>query len=128
MRRSVAGIAWQGGRLLLARRKPGGVNSRLWEFPGGKVDTGESPAESLAREFLEELGVAITVGELLATGSFRHRNIEFRLEAYRITLASTDFQLYEHEEVGWFTPEEAAALPLVPSDRDILPELRRTPS
>ncbi|MFO7780139.1 MAG: (deoxy)nucleoside triphosphate pyrophosphohydrolase [Spirochaetia bacterium] len=125
MRRSVAGIAWQGGRLFLARRKPGGVNSRLWEFPGGKVDAGESPPESLAREFFEELGVAITVGELLATGSFRHRNIDFRLEAYRINFASTDFQLHEHEETGWFTPEEAATLPLVPSDRDILPELRR---
>jgi 8-oxo-dGTP diphosphatase len=126
VRRSVAGIAWQGGRLFLARRKPGGVNSRLWEFPGGKVDAGESPAESLAREFFEELGVAITVGELLATGSFRHRNIDFRLEAYRITLSSADFQLHEHEKTGWFTPEEAEALPLVPSDRDILPELRRS--
>lgn len=125
MRRSVAGIAWQGGRLLLARRKPGGVNSRLWEFPGGKVDAGEAPAESLAREFSEELGVGITVEELLATGSFSHRNMEFRLEAYRIVLASTDFQLHEHEELGWFTPEEAEALPLVPSDRDILPQLRR---
>ncbi|MFP4567137.1 MAG: NUDIX domain-containing protein, partial [Spirochaetaceae bacterium] len=72
MRHSVAGIAWRGGRLLLARRRPGGVNSRLWEFPGGKVDTGEAPPESLAREFHEELGVAITVGELLATGSFSH--------------------------------------------------------
>ena len=125
MRRSVAGIAWQGGRLFLARRKPGGVNSRLWEFPGGKVDAGESPAESLAREFFEELGVEVTVGELLATGSFRHRNIDFRLEAYRITLASTDLHLNEHEEVGWFTPAEAEALPLVPSDRSILPQLRR---
>ena len=126
MRRSVAGIAWQSGRLFLARRKPGGVNSRLWEFPGGKVDTGESPAESLAREFSEELDVGIIVGELLATGSFRHGNTDFRLEAYRITLASTDFHLNEHEEVGWFTPEEAEALPLVPSDRSILPELRRS--
>ncbi|MFP4373515.1 MAG: (deoxy)nucleoside triphosphate pyrophosphohydrolase [Spirochaetaceae bacterium] len=125
MRHSVAGIAWRGGRLLLARRRPGGVNSRLWEFPGGKVDTGEAPPESLAREFHEELGVAITVGELLATGSFSHGNTRFCLEAYRIRPASTNFRLHEHEEVGWFTPDEAEALALVPSDRDLLRKLRR---
>jgi 8-oxo-dGTP diphosphatase len=121
--RSVAGIAWRDGRLLLARRTPGGVNSRRWEFPGGKAEPGEDPAQSLAREFAEELGVDVSVGELLAVGSFRHRNTDFRLEAYRITLSSTSFVLYEHEEVGWFTLDEARELELVPSDRDILPQL-----
>lgn len=123
MARSVAGIVWREGRVLLARRMPGGVNGGRWEFPGGKSERGEDPARSLAREFAEELGVEIAVGALLAVGSFRHRNIDFRLEAYLIELSSSEFVLHEHEEVGWFTFAEARALELVPSDRSILPQL-----
>jgi 8-oxo-dGTP diphosphatase len=121
--RSVAGIAWRDGRVLLARRIPGGVNGGRWEFPGGKAEPGENPARSLAREFAEELGVEIAVGALLAVGSFRHRNTDYRLEAYRIELSSTELALREHEDVGWFTFDEARALELVPSDRSILPQL-----
>lgn len=112
--------------MLLARRKPGGVNGRRWEFPGGKVDPGESPRQSLRREFGEELGVDVAVGARLATGTFSHRGQEFFLEAFRIELGPAEFRFHEHEEAGWFTLAEAARLDLVPSDRDILPEVSRS--
>lgn len=124
MHLSVAGIAVRNDHVLLARRKPGGVNSGRWEFPGGKSEN-EPPAACLEREFLEELGVSVSVGPLLARGAFTHRGEDYRLEAYRVRLGSEKLTLHEHAEVGWFRLEEAEKLELVPSDRALLPQLRR---
>jgi 8-oxo-dGTP diphosphatase len=124
LRISVAGIAWRGGKLLLARRMPGGTNSRRWEFPGGKAEEGESPADSLTREFQEELGVTVEVADRLAEGRFSHRGVDYRLVAYRIILHEGEFTLREHEAVEWFSFDEVERLSLVPSDRQILPQLR----
>ncbi len=110
--------------MLLARRTVGGVNSRLWEFPGGKVEENESAEASLIREFREELGVEVNVESFLARGGFTHRGVPFRLEAYRVVMPADPVTLREHEEVGWFDFEEVETLELVPSDRGLLPGLR----
>jgi 8-oxo-dGTP diphosphatase len=60
---SVAGIARQGAALFIARRKPGGSLGGKWEFPGGKVEEGESAEQALVREYAEELSLPIRVGE-----------------------------------------------------------------
>jgi len=122
---SVAGVAWRDGKMLVARRKPGGVNSRRWEFPGGKVEPGETPQDCLVREFNEELGLSVVVHEFLTQGAFSHRGVHYRLEAYRVEPAGNGTPvLNEHEEVAWLSFEELESLVLVPSDRDIVPGLR----
>ncbi|MDR1059439.1 MAG: NUDIX domain-containing protein, partial [Treponema sp.] len=83
---SVAGVAIEGGRLFIARRKEGGDLGGRWEFPGGKVEPGEGDGEALVREYQEELGVPIEVGPFLSSASFTHRGKEYALHAYRVFL------------------------------------------
>ncbi|MDR3249015.1 MAG: NUDIX domain-containing protein [Treponema sp.] len=124
---SVAGIAFEGGRLFIARRKPGGALGGMWEFPGGKAEEGEGNQEALVREYDEEFSLPIRVGEELANASFEHKGIERSLCAYRI-YCNGDFaealRLNEHEEWNWASLEEIEKLDFVPSDRKILPALK----
>jgi 8-oxo-dGTP diphosphatase len=125
---SVAGIAWEGGRLFIARRKAGGSLGGKWEFPGGKAEEGETEVEALVREFDEEFSLAIRVGEKLGTAVFEHRGILRNLAAYRIYFTAKDFaaelMLHDHEEWKWATLEEIEKLDFAPSDLKILPALK----
>jgi 8-oxo-dGTP diphosphatase len=122
MERSVAGILVREGRVFVAKRGAEGSFSGYWEFPGGKVEPGESDQEALSREFLEEFGVAVKAQALLGETTFPHRGAERVLAAWLIELASGDEpRLIEHEELSWAGETELKALKLVDSDRKILP-------
>jgi len=122
--RSVAGIAVDGGRLFIARRKAGGSVGEKWEFPGGKAEEDESDADALKREYLEEFGVAVEVGSLLARAEFSNRGKLYSLSAYRVFLGSLDFRMAEHTEWRWAAPGEIDAGSFVDSDMLLLPALR----
>jgi 8-oxo-dGTP diphosphatase len=107
------------GRVLLARRKPGRHMGSLWEFPGGKVDSGETAEACLARELAEELGVSVRVGEFLGSTRFRVEDSDFELLLFRVEHLSGEFQLREHEEIRWVAPAELEAYELVESDREL---------
>jgi len=124
MKRSVAGIAIEEGKVFIARRKAGGDIGGKWEFPGGKVEEGESDADALQREFLEELGVAVTVGPLLASGEFFHNGQKFALNGYRIFFASLHFNMTEHDECRWAALDELETLDFTGSDRLLFPPLQ----
>ena len=116
----VAAAIERGGRYLLGRRPATGApRSGLWEFPGGKVDADESHAEALAREIVEELDVGVTVEARLATVEHRYPDRTVRLHLYRCRVAGEPRATY-HDEVGWFTVAELAALELSEADRDLL--------
>lgn len=119
MQQVTAALMEKDGRVLLARRKPGRHMGSLWEFPGGKVDRGESPEACLARELAEELGVVVRVGPFLASTRFRVEGKDFELLLYRVEHLSGDFELREHEEIRWVQPGEIEELPLVDSDRKL---------
>ncbi|MDR2537424.1 MAG: NUDIX domain-containing protein [Treponema sp.] len=122
-KRSVAGIATENSQLFIARRIPGGAMGEKWEFPGGKVEHGESDADALRREYLEEFGVDVTVGEQLASAVFEH-NGQRQLYAYRVSFISMQFTLTEHTTWRWATLEEIEALDFVDSDQKLLPSLK----
>ena len=119
--RSVAGIARRDGLVLVGRRKPGGELGGKWEFPGGKVEPGESAEDALRREYLEELGVPVAVGERLGSSEFSTRGRRFGLEAWAVTLEGPVAIHPEHDELRWVEPAALASLDLAESDRTLLP-------
>jgi 8-oxo-dGTP diphosphatase len=121
---SVAGIVIEGKRVLIARRLPGGDLGGKWEFPGGKAEEGESPQEALIREYDEEFGVSVRVGDFLGESSFERRGQRRLLGAYRVEPLSKEFHLADHAEWRWASLEEIGALDFAPSDRGLLPLLQ----
>ncbi|MDR0456410.1 MAG: (deoxy)nucleoside triphosphate pyrophosphohydrolase [Treponema sp.] len=121
---SVAGIAVEQGKVFIARRKPGGDLGEKWEFPGGKVEEGEADADALRREYLEEFGVVVNVGSLLARVEFVHNERKFLLNAYRIFFTSYCFKITEHSEWRWAALTEIEGLDFAGSDRRLLPALQ----
>lgn len=94
--------------------------SEKWEFPGGKLQAGESPEQALRREFQEELGVDIEVGQCLYEGAFLHDGERVTLLAFQVELESDTISLREHTDYAWLTPKEIASIDLADSDRPIL--------
>jgi 8-oxo-dGTP diphosphatase len=119
---STAAIVVRNGKLLVLRRSSGSI-AGSWEFPGGKVDSGESPEQALARELREELGVKAEVREELARASFEHRNRHFELRAFRVELDGTGFVLTDHDAVRWLKLHELGSVSLADSDRKLLSTL-----
>lgn len=122
-RSSVAGIAAEGGRVFIARRVEGGDLGGKWEFPGGKVEEGESDREALIREFREEFGVDIQTGPMLGSAVFTHHGKDRLLRAYRVFFSSPDITLLEHTEYRWADLDEIRRLDFAGSDLLLLPAL-----
>lgn len=125
----VAGALARGdGRLLMHLRPEGKHHAGLWEFPGGKVETGEMPAAALVRELAEELGIVIEAVDLVPCG-FAEAGGQGRggpalvLLLYRLTRWQGEPRALEGGGVGWFTPEEIAALPKPPLDAELAARL-----
>lgn len=124
MRQSIAGIVYNNGKFLIGRRLPVGEMACRWEFPGGKVDPGETPEQAISREFREELGIEVIVSELLTSAQFINKKGPSNLLAYRIHIpAGSTFELTEHTEMNWASLEEIQTLEFVDSDRLLLPFL-----
>ncbi|MDR1100126.1 MAG: (deoxy)nucleoside triphosphate pyrophosphohydrolase [Treponema sp.] len=124
LRVSVAGIAVEGQKLFIARRKPGGDLGGKWEFPGGKTEKGESDQAALVREFQEEFGIAVETGAFLGSAVFEHRGAAYDLHAYRIFFTPQPFRPAEHTEWRWAGLEELETLDFAGSDRLLFPLLK----
>ncbi len=103
----VAAVITRGDRILACRRNAGREAGGLWEFPGGKIESGESPAEALVREIREELGVGIQVGELLHRGSTPVNGRIVDLRCYWASLTdATPSTSTDHDALRWFRRDE----------------------
>ncbi len=122
-----AAVIRRNGHILLARRPENGMLGGLWEFPGGKVQPGETWQAALQREIREELAVEITVGPRV--GTYRHAFTHFRitLQAYECRLRpdSPPLQALEHSALAWVTPAEFEAYPMGKVDRRIARRLQK---
>jgi 8-oxo-dGTP diphosphatase len=110
-------------RLLLARRLPGAHLGGVWEFPGGGVEEGETPEEALAREFVEELGVRITVGAPITFAFHRDERRDVLLLFHGADIASGEPRGLQGQEVRWFARAELAGLATPPADAALLRRL-----
>jgi 8-oxo-dGTP diphosphatase len=120
---SVAGLAEEGGKIFIARRIAGGALGEKWEFPGGKVEAGETDEEALMREYAEELGVAIRVGAFLGDAVFEHNGEARIVRGYRVSFISRDFVLSEHTEWRWASATEIETLDFAGSDAQLFHQL-----
>ena len=116
----VAAVIYRDHNLLLARRKPGKSMAGYWEFPGGKIEAGESPEAALTRELLEEFDINVSVGKEIATHRHDYEHIKIELIAHETQIQSGEFQLRDHDAIVWLTPEQARTYKLAPADIPIL--------
>ncbi|MDW7709546.1 MAG: (deoxy)nucleoside triphosphate pyrophosphohydrolase [Deferrisomatales bacterium] len=111
------------GRVLLARRPPGGPHGGLWELPGGKVEAGESSREAVARELREELGVVVAVGGEVGSVDHVYPHVAIRLTAYACTLVSGTPEPLQGQELAWVEPAGLLSRPMPAADRPLVRRL-----
>ena len=114
-----AAVTMRGGQVLVAQRKAEDMLGGLWEFPGGKVEAGESLPECLEREMREELGVAVAVDELLTVVKHAYTHFRITLYAYICTLVSGEPRCLDCAAYLWARPEHLDELPMSVADRRI---------
>jgi len=124
----VAAALTRAGRYLIGRRPPGGSAGELWEFPGGKVEAGESPEAALVREIREELAVEIEVGRLIGRSELASPERLLVLDLYAATWRSGDFEARAHLELTWVDAASLQDFCFAPADRPLLPLLARISS
>ena len=123
MIRVTAAVIEKEGRVLIARRKPGGPFGGLWEFPGGKIEANESPEQCLERELREELGIQAQTGSLLCVSRHDYGHLAIELLAYRVRSFTGEVQALEHAETRWVPSDRLAEYDFPEADRPIIREL-----
>jgi 8-oxo-dGTP diphosphatase len=119
----VAGVLLDArGRVLLARRTEGRDLAGLWEFPGGKVDPGETPMQALARELREELGIRVQAVEPLVAVPQQYRDKRILLDVFRVRYAGKPSGR-EQQALAWAPPEKLCTYPMPPADRPVVAAL-----
>lgn len=112
----VGAVIVREGHIFAAKRGPGRSMAGFWEFPGGKIEFGETPGQALVRELSEELEIDVVVGEYITTSEHRTETAIISLATYFCSIESGEPKTTEHEEIRWLTPKELDSLQWAPAD------------
>lgn len=112
------------GRLLAGLRPQGKHLGGMWEFPGGKVDPGESAEEALVRELREELGIEVGVGAALEPVCWEYESGVIRLSPFVCTMRGGEITVMSHERVAWVGLDELEEFDWAPADVPVLAQIR----
>jgi 8-oxo-dGTP diphosphatase len=123
--RVVAAAVVRSGRVMVLRRGPGQRMAGGWEFPGGKVEKGESDAAALEREMLEELGMRGAAGALVAENAHKYPFGSIWLRLYLFDWQAGDAALSVHDRMDWVRPDALDAVDFLPADRPLANALKR---
>lgn len=115
----VCAVIVDGGRVMLCRRAEGFHLAGHWEFPGGKIEAGESPEDALRREIMEELDCEVAVGEALVPVVHSYADLTIRLRPFYCAIVARVPRPLEHEEILWFDAEGLRTTGLAGADREV---------
>ena len=111
-----AAIIRKGAKILIARRAPNKHLAGFWEFPGGKIEEGETPQECLKRELEEELGIVVSVGTFFMENEHHYEDKIILLKAYECDHISGDIILNDHDQIEWVETAEFVNFKFAPAD------------
>ena len=109
---------------VLATARGYGDFKGMWEFPGGKIEVGETPQQALVREIKEELDVEITVGELLDTIEYDYPDFHLSMDCFWCEISVGTLVAKEAQEIRWLSAHELNNVPWLPADLEIIPKIR----
>ncbi len=118
-----AALIRRADKILIARRPGRDELAGLWEFPGGKLEEGESPEECLAREILEELAITISVGGFFADSIYEYPGKVVHLMAFWAVWTEGEIKACAHDDVVWSSAAELREYTFAPADRPIVTKL-----
>lgn len=118
----VAAVIMKEGKVFATQRGYGEFKDG-WEFPGGKVEAGESPEEALRREIREELEVEVNVGDLIDTIEYDYPDFHLSMKCYACSIAGGSPHLLEHEAARWLSADQLDSVAWLPADITLIPKI-----
>ncbi len=113
-----------GEKIIFATQRGYGEFKDGWEFPGGKVEPGETPQEALKREIMEELETEIKVGDLIETIEYDYPTFHLSMDCFWAEIVKGDLVLREHEAAKWLTKEQLGSVDWLPADLGLVEKVR----
>lgn len=120
----VAAIIQKDGKTFATQRGYGEFQGG-WEFPGGKIEEGETPEQALVREIKEELDTEIEVGELLERVEYDYPSFHLSMDCFLCTIKSGELVLKEHEDAKWLEKEQLDSVEWLPADEGVVQKLKK---
>ena len=121
----IKAINEKGEPIIFATQRGYGDFKGGWEFPGGKIEEGETPQEALVREIREELETEINVGELIDTIEYDYPTFHLSMDCFWAEIVSGDLVLKEHEAAKWLTCEELDSVEWLPADITLIEKIQK---
>jgi 8-oxo-dGTP diphosphatase len=115
-----------GEPIIFATQRGYGEFKDGWEFPGGKIQEGETPQQALKREIMEELDTKIEVGELIDTIEYDYPEFHLSMDCFWCSIVKGDLVLKEHEAAKWLTKESLNEVDWLPADKDLIEKIRKS--
>ena len=119
----VAAVIVKDNKFLITRRAPKLKLEGMWEFPGGKIDAGETPEEALVREIKEELDTEVEVKELLDTVEYDYPKFHLSMDCFICKIKAGELVLKEHEASKWLTKETLDSVEWLPADQGLIEKI-----
>ena len=121
----IKAINEKGEPIIFATQRGYGDFKGGWEFPGGKIEVGETPQEALVREIREELDTEIVVGELIETIEYDYPTFHLSMDCFWAEIVSGELVLKEHEAAKWLTKDELGTVEWLPADVTLVEKIKK---